>query len=354
MVVAINQYILSNPQLLLCLSRLESQMLGNKLSQIKHVAPVYVTGLARSGTSIILECLARQSCFAYHRYADFPFIYTPYVWGRVMDLCVKGRKKKERSHKDGLKVNSFSPESMEEIIWSHFFPEAHALESSSCLNADFHHPEFESLYKDHILKLMLVRGKKRYLAKANYNISRIPYLLSLFPEAKFVIVYRHPEQFIASSMKQDALFCKEQHTHPSKLAHTDAMQHFEFGAHRVPINFGDTTVTKEIDQKISQATIEGWALYWNTAYSYIADLLEQSPKIRKQVKLISYDKLCTSPKESLTELFTFCDVTTQDKAREDLSQMIAYPSYYKKEFSKKEQMFIKNITGGVLVRLDEM
>lgn len=39
----------------------------------QSVAPVYVTGLARAGTTITLEALAAHPHLASHRYGDYPF-----------------------------------------------------------------------------------------------------------------------------------------------------------------------------------------------------------------------------------------------------------------------------------------
>ena len=69
------------------------------------------------------------------------------------------------------------------------------------------HPAFESFYRDHIRKLLRVRGGRRYLAKGNYNVTRLEYLLQLFPDARFVIPVRDPRWHIASLIKQHALFC---------------------------------------------------------------------------------------------------------------------------------------------------
>ena len=65
---------------------------------------------------------------------------------------------------------------------------------------------FEEFYCNHIRKILLSQGGTRYLAKANYNISRMKYLSKLYPEARFVILVRDPPEHIASLIKQHRLF----------------------------------------------------------------------------------------------------------------------------------------------------
>ena len=66
--------------------------------------------------------------------------------------------------------------------------------------------EFEAFYRTNIKKLLQSRKAERYLAKNNYNVSRMEYLLQLFPDTKFVVMIRNPFDHIASLAKQDAIF----------------------------------------------------------------------------------------------------------------------------------------------------
>ena len=64
------------------LGKLEANAFREQLDAINLQSPVFVTGLARSGTTILLEQLARTNVFATHRYRDFPFLHTPIWWNR--------------------------------------------------------------------------------------------------------------------------------------------------------------------------------------------------------------------------------------------------------------------------------
>ncbi len=72
--------------------------------------PVYITGLPRSGTSILTEMLAQHPDLTCHRYSDFPNVWTPY-WRNY--LLGKSRlqtpKLTERAHRDRIYVSNDSP-----------------------------------------------------------------------------------------------------------------------------------------------------------------------------------------------------------------------------------------------------
>jgi hypothetical protein len=74
----------------------------------------------------------------------------------------------------------------------HFFPETHKPDCSHVMGAQESHPQFEKYYRDHIRKLLVVRNRQRYVAKNNYHVTRIEYLLKLFPDARIIIPIRVP------------------------------------------------------------------------------------------------------------------------------------------------------------------
>src|SRR3546814_17233582 len=110
---------------------------------------------------------------------------------------------------------------------------------SNILDGEASHPGFEAFYRSHIRKLLLLRGGARYLAKGNYNILRLEYLLRLFPDARFVIPVREPAWHIASLMKQHALFCAGERRHPKALRYMQRVGHFQFGLAPRPATTAD-------------------------------------------------------------------------------------------------------------------
>jgi hypothetical protein len=165
------------PRFWIGLGNLESRVLAERLSDIPIDRPIYIAGLARSGTTILLELLAEHPDLASHRYRDFPPVLAPWFWNRFIDRAAsRPQDASERAHGDRIEVTPESPEAFEEVIWMAFFDRLHDPDASAVLDAETGNEEFEAFYRDHIRKMLLIRGGKRYLSKANYNVSRLLYL----------------------------------------------------------------------------------------------------------------------------------------------------------------------------------
>lgn len=151
-----------------------------------------------------------------------------------------------------------------------FFPRLHDPRVNAVLDAHTANAEFEAFYRDHLRKLLLVRGGQRYLSKCNYNVTRLEYLLRLFADARFVIPVRDPVWQIASLMKQHALFCEGTQRNPRALSHLRRISHYEFGQDRRPINAADDEAVQEIIELWARgAEVEGWACYWKHIHAYL-------------------------------------------------------------------------------------
>lgn len=328
------------------LGRLESDLLLERIQRIPIVRPVYVTGLARSGSTILLELLASCAGVTSHRYKDFPPLYTPYWWNWLLaHLPSKTVQPIERTHRDGMMITPESPEALEEVLWMAFFPRLHDPSVSNVLNEYSQNTAFESFYQDHIRKLLLVRRAQRYVSKANYSLTRLRYLLKLHPDARFVIPVRGPTSHIASLMKQHTLFCEGESRNPRMLEHMRRAGHFEFGLDRRPINPGDDNRVNEIRALWSRGhEVEGWARYWNLIYSYLADELAASPVVREAALVVRFEDLCARPAEIVRALFTHCDLEEEDNTVSVLASRIGFPTYYKADFSETELAQIERET----------
>lgn len=323
------------------LGELESRFLREKLKGVVIDRPLYVMGLARSGTTVTLEIIQSQTGVVSHRYEDFPLLPIIYHWRRFLHKFSKASPAVERSHADGLYVTSQSPEAFEEMLWMHFFPKIHDAGVNPILDSTTDNPLFENFYKDHIRKLLLVEHAKRYVAKGNYNITRMHYIAKLFPDAKFVVPVRHPVAHIASLMRQHDRFCELQHRDPALRDYMKQAGHFEFGLGRRFINVGDIPVVDD--------DVASWAHYWNAIHSYLLDELQASPQISASTLILSYEALCESPHTQIAALLAHCEVDA-DKA-EMWEDKLKLPDYYKPEFSEKDLETIRNITGKTAQKL---
>jgi hypothetical protein len=336
------------------LGNLETTLIGDSIDETPIDRPIYVSGLARSGTTILLEMLARHADTVTHRYRDYPPVFTPYLWNRLLDFTPqRAAEPVERTHKDGIKITPDSPEALEEVVWMAFFPGLHDPQQNAALDGrSSSNPAFESFYRDHIRKLLKVRGGSRYLATGHYHAPRLDYLLTLFPDARVVVPVREPRWHIASLMKQHALFCEGGRRRPESVRHLQRVGHFEFGLDRRPLNAGDTA---EVERVLAcwrdGAEVEGWARYWSHIYGYVADRLEASPALRAATLVVRYEELCGAPAAGLRAVLDHCGLGAEAALLAELAGELHSPTYYQPRFSAEELAVIDRHTRASAARL---
>src|SRR5690606_8780398 len=108
------------------LGEIESDALARRLDKLPIDTPVFVTGLARAGTTMMLNVLSQADGVATHRYRDFPFLFTPVAWNWFQDRMGGGAGHEvERPHRDRIRITKESAEAFEEPIWQAYFPWTH-------------------------------------------------------------------------------------------------------------------------------------------------------------------------------------------------------------------------------------
>jgi Sulfotransferase family len=335
------------------LGELESSANRAELDGIAIERPIYVAGLARSGSTILLELLAGRPGVATHRYRDFPPIFTPIFWNRAFAQVYRAdAPPAERAHKDRILVTPDSPEAMEEVLWMRFFPGIHDTDRSQVLDAATSNPTFERFYADHLKKILLVRGGRRYLSKGNYNLTRFAYLQKLFPGARFIVPVREPRWHVASLMKQDRLFKAEEARDPRILKHMQRVGHFEFGLDRRASNVGDPAAAAEIERLWCQGQeVRGWARLWAMLYGFVLDQKERDQGLARAVHLVRYEDLCDRPEATLTQAFAHAELPLEPGELAPLAARLSQPTYYDPGFTPAEEAVIAEETRAVRARL---
>jgi hypothetical protein len=315
-------------------------------------APIFVCGLARSGSTVLLESLAAHPDTATHRYRDYPGVLAPIFWDQVsMRLYGDRQTLKERAHGDGIAVTPDSPEAMEEILWMAFFPDAHDPARDNRIESRDLSPAFAAFYRDHIRKLLWLREGSRYLSKGNYNLARLGGLLALFPDARFVVPVRDPVTHIASLMRQHELFAAAEARYPAALRYMQRVGHFEFGLDRRPLNLGDNGATTEIQRLWRDGRdIEGWSRYWASVHDFVADLSDNDPVLREAMLVVRFEDLCADPVAMLERIFAHVRLDASAPLMATLAARIRAPSYYALPFTDDEQAAIRRLTGGAARR----
>ncbi|MFX1517488.1 MAG: sulfotransferase [Promethearchaeota archaeon] len=330
----------------------ESYQLKKRIEKAKIEKPIYITGLARAGTTITLEMLNKHPDIAAHRYLHMVLPYTPH-WTQSIAHYVPIIMKTptERLHKDRIAVTRDSPEAVEEIFWQKYFTNTHDESKSNILDTHVQNPQFETFYIDHLKKLLLNRKATRYLAKNNYNVARMEYLQKLLPDVKFIILVRNPFDHIASLAKQDVILKEMEKNDPRLLQWTKIIGHREFGTAKVCIVFDDLKVVQKIRALWQQKDtyLEGWGTYWAETYSYIHNKMKTNLQLAKASLIIRYEDLCEHSETTIDKIIDHIEVDPKKftKIKKQYSKRLTKPTYYTTKFKAEEQEKIKQITGKI-------
>jgi len=326
------------------LGNLESFALAKEISGQAIVKPIFVSGVARSGSTILTEVISQHPLLACHHYSDFPITWIPYWWNSLRkNLPLPKQEPQERAHRDRLMVTGDSPEAVEEVLWMHFFPGAHRPDCSHVMGEQECHPKFDKVYRDHIRKLLVVRNRQRYLAKNNYNATRIEYLLKLFPDARIVIPIRDPVHQVASLIKQHRLF-GHQNAEDSRVSRQLQLSgHYEFGPHRCPI------IVNERRQAHYSQDLEEVAWYasqWADVYGFLHKRMQENQTLAKACLVVRYEETCSRTEKSLGRLFAHLGLDDEraENIIEACAPMINAPDYYQPDFTATQLELIRKLT----------
>jgi hypothetical protein len=318
------------------LGRLESSLLAEELRRVPVRMPIYVCGLARSGSTLLHEVVCSHPGVATHRVKDYPMLFTPSWWRRAT-ANVRPGPPRERAHRDRVMITTESPEALEEMLWMAFFPRCHDPSVCGLLGAGDRHPAFEAFYGAHIRKLLLAEGATRYAAKANYHVARLPYLARLFPDARFLIPVRAPAGHIASLLRQHRRYSEGQRKHPRSLAYMRWSGHFEFGLDRRPMHLGDGERVRRVVQAWATGEeVRGLALYWDMVHGYLARLLASDARVRDAALVVRFEDVCAAPAETLRAVLAHCALPEVERLVARHAPGISAPTYYESNLSPQE------------------
>ncbi len=330
------------------LGRLESSVLEEQLQAVAIRMPVFVCGLARSGSTLLHQIVAASPGVATHRVKDYPMVFTPYWW-RQATARSRPTAPRERVHRDGVLITPDSPDALEEMLWMAFFPRCHDPSVSNLLEAGTRHPAFEAFYRAHLKKLLLAERATRYAAKANYHVARLAYLVRLFPDARIILPVREPVSHIASLIRQHQWFCQGQRQQPRALAWMQRSGHFEFGRDRRPLNLGDSERVQAIQRAWATGEeVRGWACYWDMVYGHLARLLAADAQVRARTKVVAFEDLCAAPAETIRTVLDHCLLPDGERVIARLAPSIRSPDYYPCPFFSAELALIREKTASTV------
>ena len=77
---------------------------------------IFINGLARSGSTILMRSIFDTKEFSSLTYRDMPFIISPNIWS-LISKKLKKKNATQRLHGDNIFIDLDSPEQLEEAFW---------------------------------------------------------------------------------------------------------------------------------------------------------------------------------------------------------------------------------------------
>ena len=284
--------------------------------RVKEGRHIFVSGLARSGTTVLMRSLHESGAFGSLNYADMPFVLAPRFW-RKLGREVQTGEKAERAHGDGILVDHHSPEALDEPFWKTFCGESYLLKE--CLVGHDVPADVGRDFVRYVADILAVRGKGRYLSKNNNYVLRLEGLLEIFPNATILVPFRDPETHVTSLKTQHDRFTEIQKSDPFVRRYMKWLGHFEFGVIHRPMRFKNRKPTYK-----DPGSPDYWLEIWVEVYRHVLAVAEKSPRIYP----VCYEALCDSTEANWRNV---CWVTKIDTPAPALSRSATVPMSFEDE-----------------------
>lgn len=245
---------------------------------------VFVAGLARSGSTVLMRRFHASGQFRSLQYSDMPFVLMPGMWRRMRGAGRSGEQQ-QRAHGDGLLVDFESPESLEEVFWRIFTGNRYIRDHY--LRPGDMPEDIVERFRTYVGLILATSDSQRYLSKNNNNILRLDTIRKAFPEALLLIPFREPLAQADSLRRQHRRFLEIHQQDKFALQYMQWLGHHEFGGDHRPFVFDDQP-RKWTDPE----QLEYWLESWVQCYRH---LLDTAPK---QSVFVGYEALCDAPQEN--------------------------------------------------------
>ena len=261
----------------------------SSLSSTSYDTPhIFITGLARSGTTALLNKIYSTGDFSSFLYKHMPFILSPTLVSYYSKLTNQQVSPPvERSHNDGILFGSNSPECLDEIFWikssANWYHEPTLTVSSP---TDTHTNAYSYLLN----RFSQIQSGKRMLVKNNNNHLRLLTLSRNLPNSTFIVLFRDPIIHAQSLLNQHLNFSKLHHKQPFTLEYMNLLGHREFGRNLAPFVYPYPSKNKHL--KLLPTSLSYWLSQWLSTYLWILSLPLTS---LGNIKLVCYEDLCTNP-----------------------------------------------------------
>jgi hypothetical protein len=175
---------------------------AKRINKVKLKSPLFVLGHPRSGTTYLNNVLSKDSSYSYSTTYDVLVPHILLTFGKVLKSMLRNSLPKTRPQ-DNVKMTIDTPKEEEfamanmsqtSYIHSFFFPKsALKIFNESVLFSEGNLRNHWKKKYDYFLKKMVFKYKNnRLLLKSPANTARLKEIIELYPEAKFIHIYRNP------------------------------------------------------------------------------------------------------------------------------------------------------------------
>lgn len=293
----LHKLVLKNNYLASLIFDLEKRIyLSENFNKIKDHEHIFICGLARSGSTLLLKNIYNYFDFASFTYNDMPFVLSPNIY---LSICKKFINRKnikiERAHKDNVIISNKDPEAFEEIFWKF-------ISNNKYINADsleiYEYSTFELQEFVKLINLLLIKNNKNiYLSKNNNNILRINSIINVFPNSRILITFRNPIEHAQSLLNQHLNFTTLQKNDNFIMEYMSMIGHYEFGIEKKFFKF-DNEKNNYNDKNLNY-----WLYEWIRIYNFIF----KKYKSNKNVIFIDYNNYCNDKNFYLKKIFNTND-----------------------------------------------
>ena len=270
---------------------IDQRMVGTDPKDIVGERHVFVSGLARAGTTVLMRHFHATGAYRSLTYRDMPFVLAPNLWQKLARSSKRDVAAAERSHGDRIFVDVDSPESLDEVFWRIFAGEEYIEKT----HLKPHSPDPETTWKYVCYVNAILNAQDahvpRYLSKNNNNILRMNGIRRAFPQALILIPFRDPLAHAGSLLRQHRNFMQMQAEDRFVKSYMTWLVHHEFGHDHRPFRFSEEDPTLQLSHSTDR--IEYWLGIWCATYGW----LERS--VPEGAIFVCYEDLCNG-----TEVWT--------------------------------------------------
>lgn len=312
----LHRLVLNNYAIAYQLFKLELKRLTKNTKTVERPFLI-VSGLARAGTTSLMNKLTESNHYTSLNYGNMPFITSPNIWKKL--YAPKGGKQKERSHKDGIQIGLSSNEALEEYFFKMLSNDSYVKEDYLKLyNVSKEDYDEYMNYQNVVLN----NNKKIYLAKNNNFALRYQSFREHDKEFIIVFMFRDPVSHAASLLEKHKEFSKLQKEDEFVLEYMNWLGHHEFGTNQKPFQFTEIT-PKYLSDKLS---IDYWLQIWINYYNYLLSI------DKSNALFVDYSDYCIYPNKTLNSIQKKIDLT------ESFSDLIPYHNKRTVDYNCSEEL----------------